>query len=159
IPIVFLVGRDPVELGLVKSLSRPSGNATGINLLITEMESKRIELIEQLAPTSKVLAVFVNPKNADADVQLKAVQSAARTLNERIKIFNVSNEVELENAFADFKKDDIGGFTLVADPFFVNRRDQIISSAAEGRFPGIYFLREFAESGGLVSYGSDLAEA
>jgi len=159
IPIVFLVGRDPVELGLVRSLSRPSGNATGINLLITEMESKRIELIEQLAPTSKVLAVFVNPKNADADVQLKAVQSAARTLNERIKIFNVSNEVELENAFADFKKDDIGGFTLVADPFFVNRRDQIISSAAEGRFPGIYFLREFAESGGLVSYGSDLAEA
>ena len=159
IPIVFMVGRDPVELGLVRSLSRPSSNATGINLLITEMESKRIELIEQLAPTSKVLAVFVNPKNADADVQLKAIQSAAHTLNERIKIFNVSNEVELENAFANFKKDDIGGFALVADPFFVNRRDQIISSAARGRFPGIYFLREFAESGGLVSYGSDLAEA
>ena len=159
IPIVFMVGRDPVELGLVRSLSRPSSNATGINLLITEMESKRIELIEQLAPTSKVLAVFVNPKNADADVQLKAIQSAAHTLNERIKIFNVSSEVELENAFANFKKDDIGGFALVADPFFVNRRDQIISSAARGRFPGIYFLREFAESGGLVSYGSDLAEA
>jgi putative tryptophan/tyrosine transport system substrate-binding protein len=159
IPIVFMVGRDPVELGLVKSLNRPGGNATGINLLIVEMESKRIELIRQLAPTSKVLAVFVNPKNADADVQQKAIRSAAHALNQQIKIFNVSNEVELENAFANFNENEIGGFILVADPFFVNVRDQIISSAAQGRFPGVYFLREFAESGGLASYGSNLVEA
>jgi putative tryptophan/tyrosine transport system substrate-binding protein len=159
IPIVFMVGRDPVELGLVRSLNRPGDNATGINLLLAEMESKRIELIRQLAPTTNSLAVLVNPKNADADVQLKAVQSAAHALNGQIKIFNVSTEVELENAFANFRKDDIGGFILVADPFFVNRRDQIILSAAQGRFPGIYFLREFAESGGLASYGSNLAEA
>jgi ABC-type uncharacterized transport system substrate-binding protein len=159
IPIVFLVGRDPVELGLVRSLNRPGGNATGINLLITEMESKRIELIQQLAPTRNILALLVNPKNADADVQLKAVQLAAHAFNKQIKFFNVSNEVELEKAFARFGEDDIGGFTLVADPFFVNRRDQIISSAAQGRFPGVYFLREFAESGGLASYGSNLAES
>ena len=159
IPIVFMVGRDPVEMGLVKSLNRPSGNATGINLLIVEMESKRIELIRQLAPTNSVFAVLVNPKSADADVQLKAVQSAAHALNEQIKIFNVSNEVEVERAFAKFREDGIGGFILVANSFFVNRRDQIISSAAQGRFPGLYFLREFAESGGLASYGSDLAEA
>ena len=157
IPIVFMVGRDPVEMGLVKSLNRPSGNATGINLLIVEMESKRIELIRQLAPTNSVFAVLVNPKSADADVQLKAVQSAAHALNEQIKIFNISNEVDVERAFAKFRED--GGFILVADPFFVNRRDRIISSAAQGRFPGLYFLREFAESGGLASYGSDLAEA
>ena len=159
IPIVFMVGRDPVELGLVRSLSRPGGNATGINLLLTEMESKRIELIRQLVPTRNVLAVLVNPKNADADVQLKVIQSAAQVLNEQIKIFNVSTEVELDKAFANFREDDIGGFIVVADPFFVNRRDQIISSAARGRFPGVYFLREFAESGGLASYGSNLAEA
>jgi putative ABC transport system substrate-binding protein len=159
IPIVFMVGRDPVELGLVRSLNRPGGNATGINLLVAEMESKRIELIRQLAPTRNVLAVFVNPKNADADVQLKAIQSAAHALNEQIKIFNISNEVELEKAFANFREDDVGSFILVADPFFVNRRDQIISSAAQGRFPGVYFLREFAESGGLASYGSNLPEA
>ena len=159
IPIVFMVGRDPVELGLVRSLNRPGGNATGINLLISEMESKRIELLEQLAPARNVLAVFVNPKNADADVQLKAVQSAAHALNEQIKIFNVSNEADLEKAFANFTENNIGGFILVADPFFVDRRDQIISSAAQGRFPGVYFLREFAESGGLASYGSNLAEA
>jgi putative ABC transport system substrate-binding protein len=159
IPIVFMVGRDPVELGLVRSLNRPGGNATGINLLIAEMESKRVELIQQLVPTRNVLAVLVNPKNADTDVQLKAIQSAAHAFNEQIKIFNVSNEVELEKAFARFREDDIGGFILVADPFFVNRREQIISSAAHGRFPGIYFLREFAESGGLASYGSNLAEA
>jgi len=159
IPLVFIVGRDPVELGLVRSLNRPGGNATGINLLLTEMESKRIELIQQLAPTSNSLAIFVNPKNADADVQLKAVQSAAHALNEQIKIFNVSNEAELEKAFANFRENNIGGFILVADPFFVDRRDQIISSAAQGRFPSVYFLREFAESGGLASYGSNLAEA
>jgi putative ABC transport system substrate-binding protein len=158
-PIVFMVGRDPVELGLVRSLNRPGGNATGINLLISEMESKRLELIRQLAPTRNVLAVLVNPKNADADVQLKAVQSAARALNEQIKIFNVSNEAEIEKAFATFREDNVGGFILVADPFFVNRRDQIVSSAAQGRFPGVYFLREFAESGGLASYGSNLGEA
>ena len=159
IPIVFMVGRDPVELGLVKSLNRPGGNATGINLQVAELESKRIELIRQLAPRGRILAVFVNPKNADADVQIKAVQLAAHALNEQIKIYNVSNEVELENAFAVFREDDIKGFILVADPFFVNWRDQIISSAAQGGFAGVYFLREFAESGGLASYGSDLAEA
>jgi putative ABC transport system substrate-binding protein len=159
IPIVFMVGRDPVELGLVKSLSRPGGNATGINLQVAELESKRIELMRQLAPTGRNLAVLVNPKNADADLQVKAVQLAAHALNEQIKIYNISNEVELENAFAAFRKDDIKGFILVADPFFVDRRDQIISSAAHGRVAGVYFLREFAESGGLISYGSDLAEA
>jgi putative tryptophan/tyrosine transport system substrate-binding protein len=159
IPIVFMVGRDPVELGLVNSLNRPGGSATGINLQLAELESKRIELMRQLAPTGRNLAVLVNPKNADADVQIKAVQLAAHTLNEQIKIYNVSNEVELENAFAAFREDDIKGFILVADPFFVNRRDQIISCAAQGRFAGVYFLREFAESGGLASYGSDLAEA
>jgi putative ABC transport system substrate-binding protein len=159
IPIVFMAGRDPVELGLVKSLNRPGGNATGINLQLAELESKRIELMRQLAPTGRNLAVLVNPKNADADVQIKAVVLAAHALNEQIKIYNVSNEVELENAFAAFREDDIKGFILVADPFFVNRRDQIISSAAQGRFSGVYFLREFVESGGLASYGSDLAEA
>ena len=92
-------------------------------------------------------------------MQLKAVRSAAHALNGQIKIFNVSTEVELEKAFANFRKDDIGGFILVADPFFVNRRDQIILSAAQGRFPGVYFLREFAQSGGLASYGSNLTEA
>jgi putative ABC transport system substrate-binding protein len=159
IPIVFMVGRDPVELGLVRSLNQPGGNATGINLQISEIESKRIELIRQLAPTRNVLAVLINPKNADADVQLKVVQSAAHTLNEQIKIFNVSTESELEEAFASFKEGNIGGFILLADSFFVDRRDQIISFAAQGRFPGVYFLREFAESGGLASYGSSLAEA
>jgi putative tryptophan/tyrosine transport system substrate-binding protein len=113
IPIVFMVGRDPVELGLVRSLNRPGGNATGINLLLSEMESKRIELLRQLAPTRNVLAVFVNPKNADADVQLKAIQSAAHALNEQIKIFNVSTEVELDQAFANFRERDIGGSLLL----------------------------------------------
>ena len=106
------------------------------------------------------MAVFVNPKNADADVQIKAVQLAAHALNEQIKIYNVSNEVELENAFASFREDDIKGFILVADPFFVNWRDQIciVRSAGRVRRSSTFFV-SLRNSGGLASYGSDLAEA
>ena len=103
----FAVIQDREELEPAKR------QRTGINLLIVEMESKRIELIRQLAPTNSVFAVLVNPKSADADVQLKAVQSAAHALNEQIKIFNVSNEVEVERAFAKFREDGIGGSFLL----------------------------------------------
>ncbi len=159
IPLVFMVGQDPVKLGLVTSLSRPGGNATGVNLLISETESKRIDLLKQLAPAASVFAAFINPKNADAEVQLSAVKSAAHNMGLQIEIINASNELELENAFARFVQDRIGGFILTADPFFVYRREQIIAAAAEHQIPAVYFLREFAESGGLASYGTSLAEA
>jgi putative ABC transport system substrate-binding protein len=159
IPIVFMVGRDPVELGLVKSLSRPGGNATGINLLIAEMESKRIQLLQELAPHGSTFGVFVNPKNADAEVQLRAVQSAAHALRQQIAIIDVSNEIDLEKAFTGLTQNKIDGFVLVADPFFVNCRDRIISFAAQRSIPAVYFLREFPESGGLASYGTSLADA
>jgi putative ABC transport system substrate-binding protein len=159
IPIVFMVGRDPVELGLVRTLSRPGGNATGINLFIAEIESKRIELLGELSPKASRFAVLVNPKNEDAEVQLKAVRSAADLLQKQIAIVNVSNEIDLEKAFAVITQDDIDGFTLVADPFFVNVRDQITSFASRRKIPAVYFLREFAEAGGLTSYGTRLADA
>jgi len=158
-PIVFMVGRDPVQLGLVRSLSHPGGNATGINLFITEIESKRIELLGELSPSASRFAVLVNPKNADAEVQLRAVRSAADILRKQISTINVSNEIDLERAFVTATQDRIDGFALLADPFFVNVRNQIISFARQRSIPAVYFLREFAESGGLASYGTSLADA
>jgi putative ABC transport system substrate-binding protein len=158
-PIVFMVGRDPVKLGLVTSLNRPGGNATGINLLITEMETKRIELLRQLVPTAPKLAVIINPKNADAEVQLTDVHSAAHSLGQQIQIIYASDELDLEKTYARLIQDKVGGFSLVADPFFVNRRDQIISFAKEHGIPAVYFVREFADSGGLASYGTSLSDA
>jgi ABC-type uncharacterized transport system substrate-binding protein len=159
IPLVFMVGRDPVKLGLVTSLSRPGGNATGVNLLISETETKRVDLLRQIAPVASAFAAFINPKNVDAEVQSSAVTSAARSAGQQIEIMNVSNDVDIGNAFGQFAQDRIAGFIVTADPFFVYRREQIIAMAAEHQTPGVYFLREFAESGGLASYGTSLADA
>jgi len=159
IPLVFMVGQDPVKLGLVASLSRPGGNATGINLLVTETESKRIELLKELTPGATTFAALINPKNADAGVQSSAVTAAAHTIGQQIEIINASTDLDLENAFAHFTQSNIGGFLILADPFFVYRRQQIITEAAQRHIPGVYFLRKFAESGGLASYGTSLANA
>ena len=154
-----MVGRNPVELGLVTSLNRPGGNSTGINLLIAETESKRIEILRQLVPGASRFAVIINPKNADAEVQLTVVQSAAKALNQQIEVVNASTESEIEKAVTVLEHDAIAGFIVVADPFFVNWRDRIISAANQRRIPGVYFLREFAQAGGLASYGVSLSDA
>jgi ABC-type uncharacterized transport system substrate-binding protein len=159
IPLVFMVGQDPVKLGLVTSLSRPGGNATGVNLLIAETETKRVDLLKELAPGASVFAAFINPKNADAAVQSSALTSAAQTIGRQIEIIKASNELELGSGFGQFAQDRIGGFIVTADPFFVHRRQQIIEAAAARQSPGVYFLREFTEAGGLASYGTSLAEA
>ncbi len=159
IPIVFMVGRDPVKLGLVTSLNHPGGNATGINLLITETEAKRVELLRKLTPPNSTLAALVNPKNTDAKVQSDAIESAAVSMGQRVTIIHVSNDIDLEDALAALSKKHIAGFAVTADPFFVYRREQIIAAAKQERIPAVYFLREFAESGGLASYGTNLAES
>ena len=159
IPLVFMVGQDPVKLGLVTSLSRPGGNATGVNLLVTETESKRVEILKQLAPGASRFAALINPKNADADVQSSAVKAAAQAIGQQIEIINASTDFDLENAFVHFTQSNINGLLLLADPFFVYRRQQIIAEAAQRHIPAVYFLREFAESGGLASYGTSLADA
>ena len=159
IPTVFMVGSDPVSLGLVASLSRPGGNATGVNLLVAEMESKRLALLRQIAPTATVFGVIVNPKNQDSKEQLHDLQSTARSLGIEIVILNASDDTDLENVFATFEQKKIAGFMVVADPFYVNRRDRIISFATQHAIPAVYFLREFAVSGGLMSYGTSLADA
>jgi putative tryptophan/tyrosine transport system substrate-binding protein len=159
VPLVFMVGEDPAKSGLVTSLSRPGGNATGVNLLIVETESKRVDLLRELAPSASVFAALINPKSAYAQMQSSAVTSAAHNIGQQSEIINASNELDLENAFARFVQDKIGAFLLTADPFFVYRREQIIAAAAKHQIPGVYFLREFAESGGLASYGTSLTDA
>jgi putative ABC transport system substrate-binding protein len=159
IPIVFMVGRNPVELGLVTSLNRPGGNSTGINLLIAEAESKRIEILRQLVPGASRFALFVNPKNADAEVQLNMLQAAAKALNQQIEVINLDTETEIEKAFTVLEHDASAGFMVVAEPFFVNWRNRIVLAANQHRIPGVYFLREFAQVGGLASYGVSLSEA
>jgi putative ABC transport system substrate-binding protein len=151
--------QEPSRAGLVASLNQPGGNATGINLLIAETETKRIEILRQLIPGGTRFAVLVNPQNADAAAQLSMVQSAAQTLDQKITIINASTDLQLDEAFASFQHDAIGAFIVVADSFFVNRRDQIILLSNQQRIPGMYFLREFAESGGLASYGVSLVDA
>jgi putative tryptophan/tyrosine transport system substrate-binding protein len=159
IPIVFMVGRDPVRLGLVASVNRPGGNATGVNLFITEMEAKRFGLLHELVPTVTTLGVLMNPKTAEAETQLSEVQAASRTLQQRIEVVNASNEIEIDAAFAALAQSKIGAVLVGADPFFNNRRDLIVSLAARYAIPAIYPLRDFADSGGLVSYGTSLTDA
>jgi putative tryptophan/tyrosine transport system substrate-binding protein len=159
IPIVFLVGGDPVKLGLVASLNRPGGNATGVNFLVSEMSAKRLALLHELVPTASVLGVLINPKSAVAEAQVSDVQSAGRALGQRIEIANASNEGEIDMAFASFTQRKAGGLVIADDPFFNNRRDQIVSLAAHYALPTVYFFREFAASGGLISYGTSLMEA
>ena len=159
IPIVFMVGRDPVGLGLVASVNRPGGNATGVNLFITEMEAKRFGLLHELVPTVTTLGVLMNPKTAEAETQLSEVQAASRTLQQRIEVVNASNEIEIDAAFAALAQSKIGAVLVGADPFFNNRRDLIVSLAARYAIPAIYPLRDFADSGGLVSYGTSLTDA
>jgi putative tryptophan/tyrosine transport system substrate-binding protein len=159
IPIVFMVGRDPVELGLVASLNRPGGNATGVNLFVTEMEAKRIGLLHELVPASATLGVLMNPKIADAQTELSEVQAAGRALQQQVEVRNASNDTEIEAAFAAFAQGKIGAVLVAADPSFNYRRELIVALAARLAIPAIYPFRDFADSGGLVSYGTSLTDA
>ena len=159
IPIVFIVGRDPIKLGVVASLNRPGGNLTGVNLLTKEMEAKRLGVLHQLVPTATKLAVLLNPKTADADAQLSEVRSASRILGPQIEVIDASDERDIDRAFASLPQKKIGGLVVSADPFFNTCRSQFIALAARYSMPTLYFVREFASSGGLISYGTSVTDA
>jgi putative ABC transport system substrate-binding protein len=159
IPILFIVGSDPVKLGLVASLNGPGGNATGVNLFIAEMEAKRLELLHELVPTATKLAVLVNPNAANAEAQLSDVRSASQALGLQIEVIDASNEAGIDAGFAGLAQRNVGGLTISADPFFNNRREQLIALAARYAIPTVYFFHEFPQSGGLISYGTSLTDA
>jgi putative ABC transport system substrate-binding protein len=159
IPIVFGIGGDPVALGLVESFSRPGGNATGVTLLTNLMEPKRLGLLRELAPGVPLIGVLLNPKFAPASRQLRQVEEAARSIDQRIVVANAGSDEELETAFAALTSERVGALLVTADPYFDTRREQIVTFAARQRLPAIYQFREYVVAGGLLSYGVSITDA
>jgi putative ABC transport system substrate-binding protein len=159
IPIVFEVGSDPVESGLVASMNRPGGNATGLSILFTQLTSKRLELLCELIPPAKTIALLVNPKSPTATPSIRGAEEAARAKGLQLSILNASTETEIDAAFAAVVDQKADGLIVAADPFFDTRREQLVAPAAHYKIPTIYFERNFSIVGGLISYGSSLADA
>jgi putative tryptophan/tyrosine transport system substrate-binding protein len=158
IPIVFSSGEDPLKVGLVTTLNRPGGNVTGIYTFTNGLEAKRLGLLRELVPQASVIVALVNPNRPDAETQTKDQQAAARSLGQQITILNASSESELDIAFATISHLRAGALLVGADPSFIVWRERIVALAARNAMPAIYFLREFVVSGGLMSYGTSLAE-
>jgi len=159
IPIVFVSGEDPVKLGLVASLNRPGGSATGVSMFLSEMEAKRLALLHELVPTGTITGVIVNPSSPSIDTQLREINSAARALGRQIQIVNATNERELDAAFVSLAQSKVGALLIASNAYFTSRRDQIVALAAQRAIPAIYDQREFPMAGGLVSYGTNLSDS
>jgi len=159
IPIVFEMGADPVRLGLVTSLNRPGGNVTGVTNLLSELGSKRLGLLRELVPRATVIATLINPDYPDAESQSRDAEGAARALGLQFIIVRASTEREMETAFATMAQQGAGALLVGPDTFFAEQRDRIVALAARHAIPTLYWRREFAQAGGLMSYGSDLADA
>jgi putative ABC transport system substrate-binding protein len=158
IPIVFGMGGDPVSAGLVESFNRPGGNATGFTLLTNLMEPKRFGLLRELAPGVSLVGALVNPNFSPAARQLQQIEEAARSVGQRIVVGNAGTDGELDAAFTALVQQGIGALLVAADPFFDTRRERIVAFAAQQRLPAIYQFREYAEAGGLLSYGVSITE-
>jgi putative ABC transport system substrate-binding protein len=159
IPIVFTLGGDPVEVGLVASLNRPGGNITGVTQLNVEVAPKRLELLHELIPTATIMAVLVNPTNSNAETLSRDLQAAARTLGVQLHILHASTERDIDEAFAGLPQLRAGGLMIGGDAFFNTRSEQLGALTVRHAVPTIYQYREFAAAGGLMSYGSNLADA
>jgi putative ABC transport system substrate-binding protein len=158
IPIVFGVGNDPVKLGLVASLARPGGNATGINFFVTEVVAKRLRLLHDLVPKAVRIAVLVNPENV-SETTLREVQEAAPTIGFQIQILNARTIGEIDAVFATLARERPDALFVAGDAFFLDRRVQFATLTARDRIPATYSVRELVTAGGLMSYGPDLADA
>jgi putative ABC transport system substrate-binding protein len=160
IPIVFLHGSDPVQIGLVRSLNRPGGNLTGVAVLAGELAAKRLEFLREVVPAATVVAYLIKPDNAFADSESRVVQAAAGVLGVRLLTLNASNPYEIESAFDRLTQLQAGALLVSADQFFdASQRDQIVALAARYRIPTVFGRREAAAAGGLLSYGTDFADA
>ena len=159
-PIVFLATEDPVKLGLVASLARPGGNATGVNFYSGELTAKRLELLREMVPAATRVAVLVNPTNALAtESTLRDVQSAARTLGLQIQVVNASTSHEINAAFTTFVRERPDALFVGLDAFLNSRRAQLVNLASRHTLPATFSNRDFPEIGGLMSYGSDIKDA
>jgi ABC-type uncharacterized transport system substrate-binding protein len=158
-PIVFLLAEDPVKVGLVASLARPGGNLTGINFLSAELAAKRLELVRELVPAATRVSLLVNPAGPNSASTLRDAQSAARTIGLEIQVLNAGTSREINAAFATFVRERPDALFIDIDPFFTSRRVQLVHLASHHRMPATYPGRQFAEVGGLMSYGSNLTDA
>jgi putative ABC transport system substrate-binding protein len=159
IPIVFTVGSDPIEVGLVNSLSRPGGNVTGVSILVNLLSAKRLELLKTLVPKVAVIEVLMNPKTANAWPDLNETRTAAHALGLELVVWEASSESEIEAAFARFDRQRDGALFVLADGFFRNQSGQLIRLAAQHSIPASYPWPEFARAGGLLCYGANQADA
>jgi putative ABC transport system substrate-binding protein len=155
IPIVFAVGQDPIRLGLVASLARPGGNATGVNFFTLEVVSKRLGLLHELLPKAVRIAALLNPANvSSAETTLRGVQEAARTIGQQLHILNATTTGEIDAAFATVERERLDAVFVAADGFLASRRVQLATLAARYRIPAAYAAREDVAAGGLMSYGT-----
>jgi putative ABC transport system substrate-binding protein len=159
IPIVFSTGGDPVRSGLVASLNQPSGNITGVYHFATGLEAKRLGLLHEMLPKATPIAVLINPNYADAENQLRDVQEAAARLGVQLVVVRANAESDFNAAFSTVVQQRSGALLVCASPFFNNRREQLVALAARHALPTIYEWRDFAAAGGLMSYGTSLADA
>ena len=158
VPVAFTIGGDPVRLGFVTSLSRPGGNMTGVSLLVTQMETKRLGLLHALVPKAELIGILLNPNNPVATDEMREVQEAARAFGQQIHILPASSESEINAAFATVVELHAAAMLVCADPFFNSQRDKIIALAARHAIPAIYEQREHALAGGLMSYGTSFSD-
>ena len=158
IPVVFVSTGDPVRDGIVTTFNRPGGNVTGVGLLGAELETKRLELLHQFIPGTTPIGVLVNPTNPAANLQLRELQNAAGVIKRQIDIVRASTALEIETAFAHAAHKGAAALLVVQDPFYNSQREQLVALAARHKLPVLYPLREFAEIGGLVSYGHNLVD-
>ncbi len=160
IPIVFVMGDlDPVKSGLVASLNRPGANITGVSLFTAPLAAKRLELLRELAPTAGLIGVLMNPNNRNAESETRDVQAAARAVGQRIKVLTASSENDLDSVFQTLVREQSGALMVNTDPLFLSRRNQLIQLAARYSIPAMYTIREYAASGGLMSYGTSIPGA
>ena len=157
IPIVFRGGADPVGQGLVASLARPGGNLTGAIGIGNELIAKRLELLSLLVPRTRVIALLMNPNDASAERVIRDAQEVAQTKGLQLHFLKATSESEIDTAFASLVQLHAGALVVAADPFLSSRREQIVALASRHAVPSIYAWREFADSGGLISYGANLA--
>ena len=159
IPVVFVMGGDPIKLGIVPSLARPVGNVTGISMLTSSLENKRFGLLHEMIPKAQTIAVMIDPTRAVFQAQIEEVRAAAAQAGVKLVIVHATKEADFDTAFAQMAAQGAGALQVCANPFFLARRQQLVTLAAHHRMPAMYEWRDFADAGGLMSYGTDLADA
>jgi putative tryptophan/tyrosine transport system substrate-binding protein len=159
IPIVFAMGSDPVRSGLVTSLNRPEGNVTGATFFTAVLATKRLEMLRELVPRATTIAVLANPKNPPSDLERASVQAAALAVGQQAEVHNASTEGDIDVAFAAIAQPRIGALYVGADPLFFSQRNKLVALAARRAMPTIYADRDYAEAGGLITYGTSRTDA